>query len=578
MSTEFRVALAQVNPTVGDLEGNSAKIIAHIEKAQETGADIVLFPELAITGYPPEDLLLKPKFITDNLACLEEIARHVDDILAIVGFVDNQEYIHNAAGVLYQGRLAAVYHKICLPNYSVFDEKRYFQPGERPLVFEWNGIKFGLNICEDMWVPEAVIESQAFRGGAEVMMNISASPYIMDKRKERLSIAMSRARVTRTLFVYLNLIGGQDELVFDGDSFIVNHRGDLLVETRPFQEDFVVADLDVAKARKFRESDPSYNLFKKEFRPPYEINFVSLEPPTREKSKPPIRIRSVKALEPLEEIYQALVLGTRDYVRKNGFTKVVIGLSGGIDSALTAAIAVDALGSENVVGILMPSQYTAEASMRDAQAVAKNLNIATETIPIQTIFEAYLETLQPVFKDRPPDVTEENIQARIRGNILMALSNKFGWLVLTTGNKSETSVGYCTLYGDMAGGFAVIKDVPKTLVYKLSRHRNKAAGRPVIPESILTKPPTAELRPGQTDQDSLPPYELLDDILEEFIERDKSVKEIIEQGYPREVVKEVARLVDRNEYKRRQAPPGIKITPKAFGKDRRMPITNRYHT
>ena len=578
MSTEFRVALAQINPTVGDLEGNSAKIIAHIEKAQKTGADIVLFPELAITGYPPEDLLLKPKFITDNLACLEEIARHVDDILAIVGFVDNQEYIHNAAGVLYQGRLAAVYHKICLPNYSVFDEKRYFQPGERPLVFEWNGIKFGLNICEDMWVPEAVIESQAFRGGAEVMMNISASPYIMDKRKERLSIAMSRARVTRTLFVYLNLIGGQDELVFDGDSFIVNHRGDLLVETRPFQEDFVVADLDVAKARKFRESDPSYHLFKKEFRPPYEINFVSLEPPTREKSRPPIRIRSVKALEPLEEVYQALVLGTRDYVRKNGFTKVVIGLSGGIDSALTAAIAVDALGSENVVGILMPSQYTAEASMRDAQAVAKNLNIATETIPIQTIFEAYLETLQPVFKDRPPDVTEENIQARIRGNILMALSNKFGWLVLTTGNKSETSVGYCTLYGDMAGGFAVIKDVPKTLVYKLSRHRNKAVGRPVIPESILTKPPTAELRPGQTDQDSLPPYELLDDILEEFIERDKSVKEIIEQGYPREVVKEVARLVDRNEYKRRQAPPGIKITPKAFGKDRRMPITNRYHT
>ncbi len=578
MTTAFRMALAQINPTVGDLEGNSKKIVRYLERAQKAGAEVVLFPELAVTGYPPEDLLLKPKFINDNLACLERIARHTNDTLAIVGFVDRQDKLYNAAGVLYQGRLAAVYHKICLPNYSVFDEKRYFEPGARPLVFEWQGVKFGVNICEDMWIPEYVIESQAFRGGAEVILTISASPYIREKRKERLSIGMTRARVTRTLFAYLNLIGGQDELVFDGDSFILDHRGNLLVETRQFEEDFAVADLDVQATRAFRESDPSYNLFKKEFKTPLEIDFVSLEAPNRVKTKPPIQAKTPQHLEPLDEVYQALVLGTRDYVRKNDFEKVVIGLSGGIDSALTATIAVDALGKDNVVGILMPSQFTAEQSLDDAHQLAKNLDIQTETIPIADIFACYVNTLKPVFKDRAPDVAEENLQARIRGNILMALSNKFGWLVLTTGNKSETSVGYCTLYGDMAGGFAVIKDVPKTLVYRLSVHRNQKAGRPLIPETILKKPPTAELRPGQTDQDTLPPYELLDAILEEFVERDKSVKEIIEEGYPREVVKRVAKMVDRNEYKRRQAPPGIKITQKAFGKDRRMPITNRYHT
>lgn len=577
MSRPIRIALAQINTTVGDLEGNCRNIIHYIDEAKKANADLVMFPELALTGYPPEDLLLKPKFIADNKTCLERVAQQAQDIMALVGFVDNRGSIHNAAGLLFQGEVAAVYHKICLPNYSVFDEKRYFQPGVRPLVFEWNGIKFGVNICEDIWIPNGVTESQAFLGGAEIILCISASPYITEKRKERLSIGMSRARVTRTIFVYLNLIGGQDELVFDGDSFIVDHRGDLIVETRQFKEDFVLADLDVSNLRKFRGSDPSFNLFKKEFKSPYEVNFLSVDnlPPKPEKT--PIKHNQVPSLDPLEEIYQALVLGTKDYVTKNGFEKVVIGLSGGIDSALTSAVAVDALSAKNVIGILMPSEFTSEQSLQDAHALAKNLGIHTKTIPIQKAFDAYLETLKDVFGDRPVDVAEENLQARIRGNILMALSNKFGWLVLTTGNKSETSVGYCTLYGDMAGGFAVIKDVPKTLVYKLSNHRNERARREIIPQSILKKAPTAELRRGQTDQDSLPPYELLDDILGDFVEKDKSVKEIIEQGFPREVVKEVARMVDRNEYKRRQAPPGIKITQKAFGKDRRMPITNRYH-
>ncbi|MFQ5641114.1 MAG: NAD+ synthase [bacterium] len=576
MSDQIRLALAQINTTVGDLEGNTEKIIHYIQKAKKAGADMVLFPELSIPGYPPEDLLLKSKFIDDNVSFLDLIMEQTQDIMVIAGFVQKKEQIFNTAGVFYQKRLAAFYHKICLPNYSVFDEKRYFQPGKRPLVFEWNGIKFGLSICEDMWVPDGVIESQAFLGGAEIILNISASPYIMDKQKERLSIGMSRARVTRTLLVYLNLIGGQDELIFDGDSFIVNHRGDILLQTKQFEEDFVVADLDVSKLRDFRKSDPSFNLFKKEFKAPYQINFVAVEGNCDNSPKAPIKHKPVQALGLMEQIYRALLLGTKDYVTKNGFSKVVIGLSGGIDSALTTMIAVDALGADNVVGVLMPSEFTSEQSLRDARKLATNLRIRTETIPIHGTLSCYLEVLSDVFKECQRDVTEENLQARIRGNFLMALSNKFGWLVLTTGNKSETSVGYCTLYGDMAGGFAVIKDVPKTLVYKLCKHRNQKEGTAIIPESILTKAPTAELRADQKDQDSLPSYDLLDAILEEFVEKDKSVKEIIQQGFPREIVKNVACMVDRNEYKRRQAPPGIKITQKAFGKDRRMPITNCY--
>lgn len=578
MNHQVRIALAQINTTVGDLEGNSKKIVDHIRKAENAGADIVLFPELSIPGYPPEDLVLKRKFILDNKQCLEQIAKGNNKIISIVGFVDNLDKIYNAAAILYQGKIAAVYHKICLPNYSVFDEKRYFAGGDRPLVFEYNHIKYGFNICEDIWVPDGVTECQGLRGGAEIILSISASPYYFEKRKERLAMGMTRARTIRANVVYANLIGGQDELLFDGNSFIVDHRGDVLAEGQQFAEDFIVADLDVSALREFRKQDHSFKIDKQKFQSPYEVKFVTLESQNFSRDKTPLAPRQFEPLQRWQEIYRALVLGTQDYVNKNGFKKVVIGISGGIDSALTASIAVDALGAENVVGVIMPSQITSEASLRDARQVTSNLDIQTETIAIKQIFDAYLETLQAIFKDQPQDITEENLQARIRGNILMALSNKFGWLVLTTGNKSETSVGYSTLYGDTAGGFAVIKDVPKTWVYKLCEYKNAAAGKKVVPASILEKPPTAELKQGQTDQDSLPPYDVLDPILEEFVEKDESVKEIIEQGFSREVVKEVARLVDSNEYKRRQAPPGIKITQKAFGKDRRMPITNKYKT
>ncbi|MFQ5865712.1 MAG: NAD+ synthase [bacterium] len=578
MNQQVRIALAQINSTVGDLVGNYQRVLHYIDEAEKAGADLVIFPELAIPGYPPEDLLLKRKFIADNKLFLERLAKENNKIITVVGFVDDSDKIYNAAALLQQGRIAAIYHKICLPNYSVFDEKRYFEAGNRPLVFEYNDIKFGLNICEDIWIPDGVTESQAFRGGAEIILSISASPYYVEKRKERLAMGISRARYTRSIVVYLNLIGGQDELVFDGNSFVVDHRGEIIAEGRQFEEDFIVADIELTALRRFREQDPTFAIDKREFQSVYDLDFVTLEPLITSTDLPTIPKKHFKPLNRLEEIYRALVLGTKDYVSKNGFQKVVIGLSGGIDSALTATIAVDALGAENVVGVLMPSAYTSEESLRDARSLAKNLDIHTETIPINKVFQAYVETLKEAFRDYPADVTEENIQARIRGNILMALSNKFGWLVLTTGNKSETSVGYCTLYGDMAGGFAVIKDVNKTWVYQLCEHKNSQSKREVIPTSILKKAPTAELKPGQKDQDTLPPYELLDGILEEFVEKDKSVKEIIEHGFPRAVVKEVARLVDRNEYKRRQAPPGIKITHKAFGKDRRMPITNRYHT
>jgi NAD+ synthase (glutamine-hydrolysing) len=576
--SRLRLALAQINTVVGDLEGNCEKIVANIRKAEQADADIVLFPELTIPGYPPEDLVLKKKFLTDNWLYLEQLQRHSKNVMAVVGFMDGSDKVYNGAAVLYQGQIATIYHKICLPNYSVFDEKRYIEPGSRPLLFDWNGIKFGLNICEDIWVPDGVTESQAFRGGAEVILSLSASPYYMDKRKIRLAMGMTRARVTRSIIAYLNLVGGQDELIFDGDSFVVDHRGNVLAECKQFEEDFLVADLDVTELRKFRKADPSFEVLKADFDAPYELDFVSLDRVAAPTKAPMPSNPAFRPLTLLDEIYQALVLGTSDYVTKNGFQKVVIGLSGGIDSSLTAAIAVDALGPDNVIGIIMPSEITAQSSIDDAHAMAQSQGIKTETIPITGTYEAYMQTLSALFRDKPADVTEENIQARIRGNLLMALSNKFGWLVLTTGNKSETSVGYCTLYGDMAGGFAVIKDVPKTLVYRLAEHKNAKAGKPVIPSTILTKAPTAELSPGQTDQDALPPYELLDDILEKFVEKDWSVKEIIEAGYPREQVKDIARLVDRNEYKRRQAPPGIKITEKAFGKDRRMPLTNHYHT
>lgn len=527
----LRVGLAQVNSCVGDLEGNKEKIIQFIRKAKEGLCDIVVFPELAITGYPPEDLLLKKHFISDNLTALNAIVKQTFGIMAIVGFVDREKgKIFNAAAIINNGKLKGVYHKKKLPNYSIFDEKRYFEPGLKKPLFRLGKIIFGVNICEDIWQENGVHAEQK-KSGAGILINISASPYYMDKINLRKRMLKIRARDLGSFVCYCNLVGGQDELVFDGGSFIFEPKGKLVAFGKQFSEDLVIADLGFRK------------------------------------------ITKTKQMPRLEEVYSALVLGVKDYITKNGFKKVVIGLSGGIDSALVATIAVDALGRENVIGVSMPSKYTSLVTKTDAQNLAHNLGIQFLTIPIDEVFNIYLSNLQKEFSQGPTDITEENLQARIRGNILMALSNKFGWLVLTTGNKSETSVGYCTLYGDMAGGFAVIKDVFKTLVYELAKFRNEKDK--TIPESIFTRPPSAELRENQTDQDSLPPYEILDGILKAYIEEDKSIEDIARKFDP-EIVKKVIKMVDTNEYKRRQAPPGVKITPKAFGKDRRLPITNKY--
>jgi len=567
----IRIALAQINVTVGDIEGNKNKILHYIEEARKLGAELVAFPEMAVTGYPPEDLLLKPDFIEANLRALEDIIPATRGITAVVGFVHRDEDIYNAAAVIHDGKLAAVYRKMYLPNYGVFDEDRYFQAGQEYIVFELDGTGVGVNICEDIWHPGGPAEVQALAGGAEVIVNISASPYHARKVEFRERMLATRAADSVSIVAFCNLVGGQDELVFDGGSVIFDPRGELIARGRQFEEDLVVADLDVEGVFRRRLHDPRRR--KEKLLSKWEVEVIKLAP-VGPKEKPPISEHKVPRLEPLAEIYKALVTGTRDYVHKNGFRKVVIGLSGGIDSSLTATIAVDALGAENVTGVYMPSRYSSEESRIDAEELARNLGIAFHIIPIDETFQAYLDMLSEVFKGLPHDVTEENIQARIRGNILMALSNKFGWLVLTTGNKSEIGVGYCTLYGDTAGGFAVIKDIPKTLVYKLARYRNSIS--PVIPERVFTKPPSAELRPNQKDTDSLPPYEILDPILHAYVEEDRSIEEIVAMGFDRELVKRVVMMVDRNEYKRRQSPPGVKITPRAFGKDRRLPITNRY--
>ncbi len=567
----LRIALAQINVTVGDIEGNRNKIIHYIGEARRLGADVVAFHEMAVTGYPPEDLLLKPDFIEANEKALEDIISATRGITAVVGFVHRDEDIYNAAAVIHDGRLATVYHKMYLPNYGVFDEDRYFQAGQEYIVFELDGTGVGVNICEDIWYPGGPAEIQALVGGAEVIVNISASPYHARKGEFRERMLATRAADSVSIVAFCNLVGGQDELVFDGGSVIFDPKGELIARGRQFEEDLVVADLDVEGVFRRRLHDPRRR--KEKLLSRWEVETIEL-PPVGSREKPPISEHKVPRLAPLAEIYTALVTGSRDYVHKNGFRKVVIGLSGGIDSSLTATIAVDALGAENVTGVFMPSRYSSEESRVDAEELARNLGIAFHVVPIDGAFQAYLDMLSEVFKGLPHDVTEENIQARIRGNILMALSNKFGWLVLTTGNKSEVGVGYCTLYGDTAGGFAVIKDIPKTLVYKLARYRNSLS--PVIPERVFTKPPSAELRPDQKDTDSLPPYEILDSILHACVEEDRSVEEIVAMGFDEELVRRVAKMVDRNEYKRRQSPPGVKITPRAFGKDRRLPITNRY--
>jgi NAD+ synthase (glutamine-hydrolysing) len=567
---QLRIALAQINITVGDLEGNVAKILTNVEAAKTQGADMVAFPELAIPGYPPEDLLLKPSFVEANLAALEQVAAASEDILVVVGFADRQDDVYNAAAVCCEGRVAGVYHKQYLPNYGVFDENRTFQAGAEAPVFRWGDMTFGVNICEDIWYPGGPTRAQAFLGGAQLVVNISASPYHAGKGHHRERMLATRAADNTCLVAFCNLVGGQDELVFDGQSLVFDAQGNLLARGRAFEEDLIVVDLDLGAVFSRRLHDPRRRKMARESTD--VVPCISLPHTPTQKTWPELGPHKVASLERLEEVYNALTLGTRDYVRKNGFETALVGMSGGIDSSLVACIAADALGPEHVVGVRNPSRYTSDMSNDVAAQLAANLGIRLLTIPIEPAFEAYLAMLTDQFAGTEPGVAEENIQARIRGNLWMALSNKFGWLVLTAGNKSEMSVGYATLYGDMAGGFAVIKDVPKTLVYELAEWRN--AQLPVIPEAAITRPPTAELRPGQKDTDSLPPYPVLDPILKAYVEEDRRAEEIVALGFDPETVQRVIRMVDRSEYKRRQAPPGVRITQRAFGRDRRLPITN----
>ena len=571
----LRLGLAQLDATVGDLDGNFERIVAAIERARGLAVDVLAFPEMVVTGYPPEDLLLKPAFIERATQRTRDLLPHTRGMTIIVGTVDRGVDLFDAAAVLHDGRWAGVYHKHYLPNYGVFDENRYFAPGRGNAVFVRGDVVLGVSICEDIWFAGGPIEEQVVRGGAEVVINLSASPYHAGKAADRRRMLGTRATDHLAIVAYANLVGGQDEVLHDGASLIVGEQGQVLAQGAPFAEDLIVADLDLeavfnarlhdARLRGERALDGGGEL------PRIELTL----PAAARAGKPALPPRDAPPELGLEaEIYEALVLGTRDYVRKNRFDTVVLGLSGGIDSALCACIACDALDPAQVVGVSMPGPYSAGVSREDAEALCRALGTRFYAISIVEVFEAYGHALAPAFAGRPPDLTEENLQARIRGNYLMALSNKYGWLVLTTGNKSETSVGYSTLYGDTAGGFAVLKDVYKTMVYRLARHRN--ARSPAIPERTLTRPPTAELKPNQTDQDTLPPYEVLDPILRAYVEEDRSAAEIVGLGFEQDVVRRVIRMVDAAEYKRRQSPPGIKITPRAFGRDRRLPITNRW--
>lgn len=568
----FRIALAQINTTVGDLDGNAAKIVDYMGQARELGADVVAFPELAVTGYPPEDLLFKRQFIDDNKARALEVAAASTEIASIFGFVDSDPDVYNAAAVANDGKVVGVYHKMHLPNYGVFDEERYFEAGGECAVFVICGVRVGVNVCEDIWqaVGPTVVQRSA---GAEVIVNISASPFHSGKTLWRENMLSTRASDNELYVAYLNLVGGQDELVFDGASVVFDPLGQEVARGSQFEEDLVVADLDLDAVFRTRARD---NRSRKEISTMVGTARVVAVSDKSQADKRPLSTRSPKRYGRIGEIYAALVTGTRDYVLKSGFSKALVALSGGVDSSLVAAIAVDALGSDNVYGFSMPSRYSSEGSILDAQELAQNLGIELMTASIEEVFSAALDTLEPHFNGLPPDLTEENIQSRIRGVLVMAMSNKRGWLVLTTGNKSELAVGYATIYGDMAGGYAVLKDVHKTLVYELCRYRNERDGISAIPDAVLTKPPSAELRIDQTDQDSLPPYDALDPILKAYVEDDRSFEDIVEAGFDEQTVRDVIVLVDRNEYKRRQAPPGIKITPRNFGRDRRMPIANRY--
>lgn len=551
----LRIALAQINTTVGDLAGNEQKILEYSRRAQAAHADIVVFPELAVTGYPPEDLLLKEQFVSENLKVLRSLAKATKNIIAVVGFVDRDSHknLYNAAAVLAAGQVKGIYHKHELPNYGVFDEKRYFKEGTQAPLFTCQGHLLAVNICEDIWIDKSVYVAQA-KLGAKLFINLSSSPYHVGKLELREKLLQKRAKEAKAFVCYTNLVGGQDELVFDGGSLVVDSQGKTVALGKQFEEDLVVVDLNLPAAKKNRKTIPLPS-----FRKEKQLAVAQLS----------------KKLSPLESIFKALVLGTRDYIQKNGFKQVVIGLSGGIDSALVAVIAKEAIGKENVIGITMPSRFSSQGTRSDAKGLAENLGIRLIEIPIEGIAQSYSEVFAQEFAGQPVDITEENLQARIRGNILMAFSNKFGWLVLTTGNKSEIAVGYCTLYGDMSGGFAVIKDVPKTTIYELADWINQKFGG-VVPQSTIDRAPTAELRENQTDQDSLPPYPVLDEVLKAYVEDHQSLAAMKKKYKSEGLIKGVMKMVDKSEYKRRQAAPGVKITARAFGKDWRLPITNWY--
>jgi NAD+ synthase (glutamine-hydrolysing) len=574
----LRIASCQINTQVGALDRNVERILEALRQAEEASCDLAVFPELAITGYPPEDLLLKPGFITDNRAALDEVAAATDRCVAVVGFVDAGRDLWNAAAVCARGEVVGVYRKRELPNYSVFDEARYFARGEAPAQL-WNigGVRVGVSICEDAWNPAGPILDQA-DSGAEVIVNLNASPYAEGKHARRERLMSSRAADSSCALVYTNQVGGQDELVFDGGSMVFDAEGELIARSPQFVEDVLMVDLEVEPVYRKRLLDPrgrpTDSLLPVQVT--YREDIEATDRRTSVDERPLPQPTIAPALDPDEEVYRALVLGTRDYLVKNGFSDVVIGLSGGIDSTIVAAIAVDAIGPDHVHGVSMPSRYSSDHSKSDASLLADNLGIDFRTIAIEPAHAAMLEMLAPSFGDRPADLTEENLQSRLRGLTLMALSNKFGWIVLSTGNKSEVAVGYATLYGDTVGGYSVLKDVYKTRVYELCRWRNTQGPAAVIPEGVIDKPPSAELRPDQRDDQSLPPYEELDPILEGYIEHDRTVGDLVAAGHPEELVRRVAKLVDNAEYKRRQSPIGVRVSAKAFGKDRRLPITNGY--
>jgi NAD+ synthase (glutamine-hydrolysing) len=575
MSTLLRVALVQIDTTVGDIEANAAKVRDGIARARHEGAMLVLFPELTLTGYPPEDLLLKTHFLDAAGQALRELASETDGIVAIVGFPERADDVYNSAAVLADGRVAAVYRKLYLPNYGVFDEQRYFQAGASGALIELNGIPLGLTICEDIWEPGPPATDEAL-AGAQAIVNISASPYHAGKGLEREAMLIQRARDNNAAVLFCNLVGGQDELVFDGHSVAIDQDGDVVARAPQFEESLTVCTIDPGAIFAKRLQDARHRPAVRRGSGRDVPTLARLEVPPAQGGE--VGGRVAELLGPEEELYRALVTGVRDYVEKNGFERVVIALSGGIDSALVALVAVDALGAGRVTCVGMPSPYSSEGTRRDARAIAENLGTQFLELSIEDAMRGFDELLAPAFDGTEPDITEENLQARIRGNVVMALSNKFGWLVLTTGNKSEMSVGYATLYGDMAGGFAVLKDVFKGDVYRLVRWRNEKEGRELAPSSVLERPPSAELRYEQRDQDSLPPYDVLDPILAAYVEQDLDADEIVRQGFPRDEVERVIRLVDLAEYKRRQAPPGVRVSTKAFGRDRRLPITNRFRS